>query len=108
MSKISKKFIRMSNVYRHFSLDWVDCLDYSADMLLEMYKAENGEVKPSKLNGFAQGKKGLNITVAMWKEDIAKGTLFLFELYNDENYPHWWLDRVFKDYNIGLLSCQRL
>jgi hypothetical protein len=30
----------------------------------------------------------------MWREDIRAGLLAKFELYNDERFPHWWLDGV--------------
>jgi hypothetical protein len=32
----------------------------------------------------------------MWKEDIDKGLLTKKELYEDENFPQWWLDSIFK------------
>jgi hypothetical protein len=32
----------------------------------------------------------------MWKEDIESGLLFKKELYEDEKFPHWWLDSIFK------------
>ena len=40
--------------------------------------------------------KWLNVTVSMWKEDIELGTLFIFELYEDESYPKWFIDSIFK------------
>ena len=29
-----------------------------------------------------------------WKEDIKTGILFKHELYGDEQFPDWWLDKV--------------
>lgn len=40
----------------------------------------------------------MDVTVGMWLEDIMEGNLFLHELYSDDNYPHWWLDKVFKTF----------
>jgi hypothetical protein len=41
------------------------------------------------------GKKWMNVTVAMWKEDIEQFNLRKYELYEDARFPHWWLDKVF-------------
>lgn len=86
----------MAELYRHFGRDWKDCLDFSDESLIELYNQESygGRVDPK--NGFYHGKKWLNVTVKMWLEDIEKGYLFKQELYEDENYPHWWLDSIFK------------
>jgi hypothetical protein len=89
----------MSELYKVFSNDWKDCLDYSDESLLELYNYESyGGNKPKSINGFSHGKKWLNLHVAMWKEDLQKGILFKQELYEDPKFPHWWLDSVFKDY----------
>jgi hypothetical protein len=84
----------MSELYRHFSNDWKECLDYSEESLREMYNSETHGDPVSSTNGFYVGKRWLNVSVKMWKEDIEKGLLFKQELYNDPNYPHWWLDKV--------------
>lgn len=84
----------MIPIYEHFARPWEHCLDFSDDMLNEMYLHESrGEGTISPKNGYYQGKKWMNVTVAMWHED-AGITLFVHELY--EEYPdwHWWLDRV--------------
>jgi hypothetical protein len=87
----------MSEVYKHFSKDWQHILDYSEESLLELYQSESyGDVDCKSNNGFYIGKKMLNVTVAMWKEDIKLGYLFKYELYDDPNLPHWWLDKVLK------------
>lgn len=79
-----------------FASDWKDCLDFSDEALVELYNYESygGQISPK--NGFAVGKKWLNLNVSMWKEDIAQGYLFKHELYEDPKFPHWWLDGVFK------------
>lgn len=61
-----------------------------------MYVSETFGGKPSKKNGYALGKSWLGVNVAMWKEDIARGHLPKSELYEDERFPHWWLDRVLR------------
>jgi len=71
-------------------------LNYSDEALLELYNAESFGGKTSSLNGFAVGKKYLSVHVEMWREDILGGILFKHELYEDEKFPHWWLDSIFK------------
>lgn len=56
-----------------------------------------GEIECSPNNGFFHGKWLSSLTVAMWREDIQNGLLFKFELYDDRNYPDWWLDGVLKN-----------
>lgn len=85
----------MAHVYKIFSKDWEHCLDYSEQSLLEMYHSETHGDPVSQTNGYYVGKKYLNVTVKMWKEDIEKGLLFMQELYNDPKFPHWWLDKIF-------------
>ena len=88
----------MCEVYKHFSKDWNDCSDYSEDSMLELFLSESyGDVSCNQLNGYYIGKKMLNVTVAMWKEDIKYGTLFKCELYDDPDLPDWWLDKVLKN-----------
>ena len=88
--------MRMSEVYRMFSNDWKDVLDYSDEMLLELYNTESYGGRCSPKNGFYHGKKWLSVNVSMWKEDIEKGLFRISELYEDDKFPHWWLDSVFK------------
>lgn len=93
--KIGKNFKKMVPVYEYFGKE-SDGLDWSDKSLNELYLFESngsGEVKPD--NGYYYGKKMLNVTVAMWKEDLDT-ILCLSELYNDPELPNWWLDKVFK------------
>jgi hypothetical protein len=93
--KPSKKFIKMCDVYKIFSKDWEN-LDYSDKAKSELYKAETyGTCKCNPKNGFYVGKKWLNVFVAMWYEDIEKGLLFKWELYEGDHFPKWWLDKIF-------------
>jgi len=88
----------MSQIYKHFSKDWKHCLDYSEESMLELYYSESYGDSVSDNNGFYIGKKWLNVFVDMWKEDLKKGFLFKFELYEDPDLPDWWLDKVLKKF----------
>jgi len=77
--------------------------DFSEKAAQKMYEYETygkGELKSTIFgvpdNGYFIGKKLMNITLAMWKEDIENGLLAKFELYEDETLPNWWLDEVLK------------
>lgn len=94
--KISPTFMRMSKLYYHFAKDWENCVKFDDQSLLDAYNKETYGTPVSEDNGFVHGKSWLNVTVTMWKEDLAKGGLFLWELYQDDAFPHWWLDDVFK------------
>ena len=78
-----------------FSTSWEHCCDFSEEMMLELYYSESYGDKVSDNNGYYIGKRYLNLTVSMWKEDIEKGYLFKHELY-DDIFPRWWLDKIFK------------
>lgn len=95
---VSKKFLRMSELYKMFAHSEEETyLDFSDEALLELYNYESyGGQTCHRLNGFMHGKKWLNLNVTMWKEDIEQGYLFLRELYEDPKFPHWWLDGIFK------------
>lgn len=84
----------MIPLYLLFSKEFENILDFSEDMLYELYCSESFGGKCSKNNGYYHGKKWLSVTVSAWREDIEKGYLFPLELYQDPNYPHWWLDSV--------------
>ena len=98
--RISKKWRRMQPIYRLFGGEG---LDYSEEAALEMYLFESRGIGNLRLglfgsrNGYANGKHWLNVTVAMWLEDIVNGLLFIDELY-DAYAPeyHWWLDSILK------------
>lgn len=85
----------MCDVYRIFVRDWEECLDFSEEMMLELYLQESYGGEISEKNGYYHGKKWLNVQVTVWKEDIDSGYLMRRELYDDETFPHWWLDRIF-------------
>jgi hypothetical protein len=87
----------MAELYKHFSNGWKDCVTYTDEDLIELYNTESYGGRCKSTNGYYVGKKWLNVTVTMWKEDLRQGYLFRSELYNDPNYPHWWLDSILKD-----------
>jgi hypothetical protein len=88
----------MAELYRYFARHWEHVLDFSDDALLEMFNSESYGTKVNPKNGYLVGKQWLNVTVASWKEDIEMGTLFVKELYDDGNFPEWWLDGIFRGY----------
>lgn len=100
---MTRSWLRMAQVYKIFGENkFTTNLDFSANAAKEMFEFEStgkGNLESSifsnKVNGYYYGKKMLNITVAMWKEDITKGLLFIVELYQDKKFPHWWLNRIF-------------
>ncbi len=47
-----------------------------------------------KPNGFAVGKRWMNVSIAMWQEDIRLGRLWIWELERD--YPLWFLDKFLR------------
>lgn len=66
--------------------------------MLDLYNHESYGTQLKQDNGFASGKKWMTVAVDMWKEDIALGNLWLFELYEDPDLPDWWLDSVFRSF----------
>ena len=103
MSKVSKKFSKMSEVYKLFSKPWEHLLVYDDEALVSMFRYESHgeELLNKSTNGYYVGKQWLNVTVAMWKEDIESKSLRVEELYHDNGngeicLPHWWLDGIFK------------
>lgn len=85
----------MVPLYRYFSRHW-EGLDYSDDSLYDLYMFETfGQGKLNPDNGFANGKKWMDVTVSMWLEDLGK-ILWKSELYDDNELPDWWLDKVLK------------
>ena len=96
--KLTGKFIRMCEVYKLFSHDWKDICDYDDDCRRELNVYEStGKGECRWNNGYYIGKKYMDVTVKMWREDIKLGTLFVHELYEGDKYPSWWLDKVLKN-----------
>ena len=88
----------MIPIYEYFGSKGSNILDWSEDALYSIYYFESigrgsGDLKPD--NGYAYGKKLMDISISMWKEDLYV-TLWPWELYEDPNLPDWWLDKLFK------------
>lgn len=100
----TKNWWRMAEIYRHFAKTAEKTgfvCDFSDEAALQMFIAETygggrAEIKPN--NGFAIGKKWMDVTVAEWLESLngfgRDRVLNAYELYADPTYPHWWLDKV--------------
>lgn len=87
---ISRKWLKMAEIYKIFAKEWEAECDFSDTAAMEMYLYESrGEGHPSYRNGFFTGKHWMDATIQMWREDLGL-TLFKSELYED--FPHWWLD----------------
>ena len=87
-------------MYQHFSRDWSHLCDYSRESLEDAYLFDSLGQKPPPRelrNGYMLGKQWMGVTISMWKEDLNKGLLLRRELYEDPNYPHWWLDQVLSE-----------
>ncbi len=93
MKQPSNKWLQMKEVYLCFRQQNCD-LDYSDAAASEMFIHESQGNPVSPNNGFYWCKRNMDITLAMWEEDITKGELTKFELYQKEVYPTWWLDQV--------------
>lgn len=60
-----------------------------------MYLSESyGDVSVDESNGYFVGKKYMDVTLKMWREDLKIGILFKNELYDDPDIPDWFLDKV--------------
>lgn len=63
-----------------------------------MYESRGVEPKGEK-NGYLLGKKWMDVTISMWREDMPRGMgAFKWELYQDPFFGEykWWLDKVLK------------
>lgn len=99
MKQPSKKWQQMKQVYLCFKPK--DCeLDFSEKAELEMYMYEStGGIVPTS-NGYYWCKHNLDLTLAMWLEDLKSGMLSKHELLeSNEQFPKdWlksWLDTIF-------------
>ncbi len=69
-------------------------MDFTEEALYDLYIYEStGQGKVRSDNGYANGKKWMDVAVAQWREDLWR-TLMPWELYLDPNLPDWWLDKV--------------
>ncbi len=91
---LSQRYLRMAPLYKLFGTGWTNYHLFTDEKLIELFNNESYGTKLSENNGFALGKRWLNVNVAMWIEDNNKGELCKIELYQDERFPHWWLDSI--------------
>lgn len=97
--KPSKKWREMSLIYARFAKDW-PLADFSEDAAAALFLAETHGTKLPETktpNGFALGKKWMDVTLKMWREDIPARLLTAQEL-RDDGFPEWFLKRT------GILS----
>jgi hypothetical protein len=68
--------------------------------VLECFLYESRGVEPQgERNGYLLGKKWMDVSLSMWREDMPRGMgVFKWELYQDPFFKdhHWWLDKVLK------------
>ena len=111
---MTKNWLKKAELYKQFSKEkrirWLkdnSCetyiytppYDFSEKAAKEMFDYESrgiGNLENSlfnnNLNGYFYGKRVLDITVSMWREDLPKGLIFKEELYKD--YPKEFIDGV--------------
>ena len=92
--KIGKKWRRMAEIYKRFACDY-KAADFSESAALAMYLHEStGTPLPDpRTNGYALGKKWMDVTVVGWKKEIPQLGLLVSELQED-GFPDWFLERV--------------
>lgn len=101
--KISTKFISMSNIYKLFCDKKTTCLDFSRRSLEDQYSFEStgsprvcysDKNEDGLFNGYAVGKHLMDVTIAMWLEDIESNILTKYDLMVDLTFPSWFLSKV--------------
>lgn len=90
--KPTLKWQQMKVVYLNFKPDNCTNLDYSEEAETEMFLHESTGSSVSQNNGFYWCKRNLDVTLAMWYEDLVKGELVKFELLSDKRFPQKWLE----------------
>ena len=81
----------MAEIYRLFADASLDFSAVAASIAYEFESTGKG-LLDENTNGFYQGKRCMDITVKMWREDIAVGMLLCGEL--EAEFPKWFLDLV--------------
>lgn len=101
----SRKWLEgAAELYRWFEGSDAERYDWSPEAAAEMYEYESRATGPIEergrlqkrpsgmFNGYECGKSSMDITVALWKQDLASGLLFVGELLADVPRRHWpWL-----------------
>lgn len=76
---------------------------FDDEMIVEMFNSDSFGTPVSSNNGFALGKKWMDVTIAMWIEDIERGLLQKIEIYEDYKYPRDWTEGVLRN----VVPCSR-
>lgn len=96
--RISKKYNKIAESYLYFAKSYSDIYDDSVTSKENMYSFETfgkprikyNELQANgKYNAYAIGKHWMDVTIAMWKEDIINGNLKKFELLDDPEIPEF-------------------
>lgn len=96
MTKPTKSWLKMSEVYRYMARDWTG-LDFSDEAAQEAFDAESKGAKHNlSRNGFAVGKQWANVQVAEWKAGLRE--VPLWELLEDPDMAsiRWWIEKAMK------------
>lgn len=81
-AKCTDKFREIAQFYAKFAK--YSNLDFSEQALQNAYEAETyGTEHDLSTNGYAFGKKSLNITITAWKEDLEVGLITKHDLITD-------------------------
>jgi len=95
--QVTRRWRKIIPIYQFFAQGHCSGYDFSEKSVLECFLVESEGIEAKNLNnGFLLGKKWMDVTIAMWREDIKKGLLFKRELYADDFFKNfeWYLDRV--------------
>jgi hypothetical protein len=84
----------MAEIYKRFAVGHPHA-DFGESAALAMFAHEStGAPLPDpRTNGYALGKKWMDVTIAGWKDEIPQMGLLVSELLAD-GYPEWFLRRV--------------
>ncbi len=99
--KITKTWQKAKKLYLCFKPQNADKLTYTLEDELEMFLHESIGSSIKDSNGFYWCKHNMDITLAMWREDLIAGNLFKFELLTDplfEDHLEWlenWLNNIY-------------
>ncbi len=95
--RISKKYKKIADGYLYFSKSYTN-IDVSEKAMQDMHSFETfgfprikyNEIQENgKYNAYAIGKHWMDVTIAMWREDIINGNLIKFELLDDPEIPEF-------------------
>lgn len=92
IEQVTKNWWESAEVYRFFARGFGN-LDFSEQAAIDMFNQEtHGRPKfeyyepryDGKCNGYAVGKHWMDVTLAMWREDLTAGILLKTELLGNE------------------------